>query len=316
MLTAIIIFVILLGFIYEYRLRKPDQLVLYESRGVVKQRKGKFYPRHFSLAIPATIHSSAVKVEAEAKGKLPILVQVALACAASPSQLSELVRVGGWDKNAVPKAAAELEILMTSYVKEFAQQFEIEELSAEKLTQHLNKKLGQTVRALGLDIISCQVQAVDPLDEEIAEAMRKQEAARIMEQTEQANQQARVAAAKARIEADDKIAQTEHELALKKLALEEKQQQKEALLQKQRVEEEIKRRKMQMEVEKKEVELLKENPELLILSPQIARLAEASQSMPNAKTVVSLSPEQAAQSSQIISVIQELLQKMVEKKKE
>ena len=314
MLPAIFALVILIIFLYEFRARKPDQIVLFESRGAVKQRRGKFYPRHFSLAVPATIYSSAIRVEAEAKGKLPILVQVAIACAASPSRLNELIRVGGWNKDAVPKAAAELDVLVQSYVKEFTQQFEMEELSAEKLGQQLNKKLGQTVTALGLDIVSCQVQAVDPLDEEIAEAMRKQEAARIMEQTEAANQKARVAASKARIKADEQIAQSEHELALKKLALEEKQQQKEALLQKQQVEEEIKRRKMQMEVEKKEVELLKDNPELLILSPQMARLAEASQSLPNAKTVVTLSPEQVERGSHVISVIQELLQKMMEKK--
>jgi len=314
MLITIIVIIVFLVLFYEFRIRKPDQIVLYESRGVVKQRKGKYYPRHFSLAIPATIHSSFIKVEAEAKGKLPVIVQVALACTASPSRLSELIRVSGWNKKAVPKAAAELEILIQSYVKEFAQQYEVEELNAEKLTQHLNKKLGQTVHSLGLDIINCQVQAVDPMDEDIVDAMRKQEAARIMEQTEAANQKARVAAARARIAADEKIARSEHELALKRLALKEKQQQKEALLQKQQVEEEIKRRKMQMEVEKKEVELLKDNPELLILSPQMARLAEASQSLPNAKTVITLSPEQAERGSQVISVIQELLQKMLDKK--
>jgi len=314
MLPAILGFIFLIILLYEFRVRRPDQIVLFESRGTVKQRRGKFYPRHFSLAVPATIHSTSVKVEAEAKGKLPVIVQIALSCAASPSRLNELIRVGGWSTNVLAGAAAELETLVQSYIKEFAQQFEMEELNAEKLSQQLNKKLGQTVAALGLDIISCQVQSVDPLDEEIAEAMRKQEAARIMEQTETANQKARVAAARARIKADEQIAQTEHDLALKKLALEEKQQQKEALLQKQRVEEEIKRRKMQMEVEKKEVELLKDNPELLILSPQMARLAEASQSLPNAKTVVTLSPEQAERGSQVITVIQELLQKMMERK--
>ena len=51
-----------------------------------------------------------------------------------------------------------------------------------------------------------------------------------------------------------------------------------------------------------------------MLSPQLARLAEASQQLPNAKTVVSLSPGDLQQGSQIIETIQTVLQTVVSNK--
>ena len=45
----------------------------------------------------------------------------------------------------------------------------------------------------------------------------------------------------------------------------------------------------------------------MVLSPQLTRLAEASQNLKNARTVVSLSPQQASQGGQILDMIQEFL---------
>ena len=59
--------VIIFAFLFEYRIRKPDEIVVYESAGIMRKRKRRFYPRHFSLAISGTIHSTDLKVEAEAK---------------------------------------------------------------------------------------------------------------------------------------------------------------------------------------------------------------------------------------------------------
>ena len=47
---------------------------------------------------------------------------------------------------------------------------------------------------------------------------------------------------------------------------------------------------MRLAYEKEELEVLKSSPELLMLTPQVARLAEASQNLKNARTVISLSP--------------------------
>jgi hypothetical protein len=40
--------------LYEYRIRQPDYLVLYESKGRITLRKSLLYPRHFSLLLKRT----------------------------------------------------------------------------------------------------------------------------------------------------------------------------------------------------------------------------------------------------------------------
>ncbi len=302
-----IILVIIFLVILEYRIRKPDQFILFESEGKVKRRKARFYPRHFSLALPATTHSISLKVETEARGKLPIIVSLAVTIAASAEHLSALIRVGGWKKDAVIKAGKELEVLLQSAISEHCEKYEIEDLSTEALNKQLNTKLGKSVADLGINIISLSIQAVDPVDDEIAEAMQQREASRILEQTEAEKQRARVAATKAKIDADEKIALAEHDLDLKKFKLQEAHLARENDITNQKVKEDLKRREMQLDFEKQEVELLSKNPELMVLSPQLTRLAEASQNLKNARTVVSLSPQQASQGGQILDLIQDFL---------
>jgi hypothetical protein len=65
---------------------------------------------------------------------------------------------------------------------------------------------------------------------------------------------------------------------------------------------------MQLDFEKDEMRLLKESPELLLLTPQAARLAEASQSLRNARTVVSLSPGDASQGTELLGMFSTLVQ--------
>ena len=55
--------------------------------------------------------------------------------------------------------------------------------------------------------------------------------------------------------------------------------------------------------------MLKNNPELLLLSPQAAKLAEASQSLKNARTVVNLSGNELSQGSDLLSLFQNFLEK-------
>ena len=73
---------------------------------------------------------------------------------------------------------------------------------------------------------------------------------------------------------------------------------------------------MQFDFERKEIELLKDNPELLIFSPQAARLAEASQTLPNARTIVSLSPNDLLQGSELIGMLQAFFQNIIQKSKQ
>ena len=160
----------------------------------------------------------------------------------------------------------------------------------------------------GLEIISLTVQSFEALDNEISDAMKRKESARIIEQTELLNQKARISAARTKLEADEEIAVMENELSLKKYELKKTELEKESGLAQQRMEEELKRKRMQLEFDNQELELLKKNPELLMLTPQAARLAEASQSLKNARTIVSLSPNDISQGSDLIGIFQKYFQ--------
>ena len=72
-------------------------------------RKSRLYPRHFSLAIPTTVHTIQPEIEAEAKGHLEVRVRLAVQVTASQDHLPDLIRVAGWAQSAVTKATAELE---------------------------------------------------------------------------------------------------------------------------------------------------------------------------------------------------------------
>lgn len=164
-------------------------------------------------------------------------------------------------------------------------------------------------------MISLAVHALDPADSEIAEALRQQEEARLLEQTEQLNHQARVAAARSKYQADEEIAAMEHALELKKAALKKELLEQESALAQKRLEDELARGRMRLAFEQEELALLKDNPELLILTPQAARLAEASQGLKNARTIIALSPQDFA-GTEWGELFQKMLQKALEKKKD
>jgi len=298
--------------VYEYRLRKPDQLVLCEADGAVRLRRRRFYPRHFSLALPGTTHPLELKIDGVARGSIQIRTALVLTVAPAREHLASLVRVGGWRRDALIKAARELETVVQGTVKEFTERHLLEELASEKLSAHLSAGVNESAPRFGLELVSLTVHSVDPLDPEIAEAMRRRESARILEQTELLNQQARVAAARARIDADEQIALSEHELELKKYGLREAEVEKEALLAQKRTEDELKRSRMRLAYEQEEMALLKNSPELLLLSPQAARLAEASQNLKNARTIVSLWSSDAERESRLSNLFQRFLELVLE----
>lgn len=309
----IALLVILIVVLIEYKLKKPDQIVLFEKNNSVKVRKGKFYPRHFSLALPSTSYSLSMNIDSEAKGKIQLEIKLAVSLAASIDNISTLIRIGGWNQKAVQNASKEIEILIQGLVKEFTEKYEVDELSSEKIYNHLKKELKESSANLGLDMLSLSVQSVDLADKEIAEALRKREEARIRESAEITNQQARINASKAKLDADEKIALAEHNLSLKKLELKKVEERAEAELAQKRIEDEMLRNNLQLEYDKKELEMIKDNPELLMLTPQIARLAEASQSLKNAKTVVSLSGDQLEKGNEVAGLFHTFLHSMISK---
>jgi len=160
------------------------------------------------------------------------------------------------------------------------------------------------------------VQSLDPIDPEIADALRQQEQARLMEQTERLNQQARISAAKSKYQADEEIATMEHSLELKRAELRKEALAQEAALAQQRLEDDLVRNRLRLAFEREELEVLKSSPELLMLTPQAARLAEASQNLKNARTIVSLTPQDLGVGSELFNLFQNLLQKSLEAKNE
>ncbi|MGA2490970.1 MAG: SPFH domain-containing protein [Anaerolineales bacterium] len=319
-ILAVILGVIVVGGLLvaflEYRIRQPDFLVLYESRGRISLRKGLIYPRHFSLPLPRTTSPIQLTVEATAAGNLGVRVKLVGSVAPSLENLPSLIRVGGWNRDAVVRATDEVQVLLQELVKEYTERCGINTLSSADLLAYLNKRLAIVKEKYGVELISLAIQSLDPTDPEIADALRQQEQARLLEQTEHLSQQARVAAAKAKAQADEEIVKMEHTLDLKKAGLRKILLEKESTISQQSLTDELKRNRMRLAFETEELNVLKSSPELLMLTPQAARLAEASQNLKNARTVISLTPQESAHGSELLGLFQELLQKALEEKKQ
>jgi len=316
LVIGVIIAILLLFTFYEYRLRKPDDLVLHETKGKIGLREGLVYPRHFSLPLKRTIHPIQFNSELTAVGNLGISIDLVGSVAPSLDHIQSLIRVGGWSQDAVVRAAEEAQVLLQGMAKEYAEQYEIEELSSKNILKHLTEQSSIFKEKLGVELISLTVQSLEPTDTEISMALRQQEQARLLEQTERLNHQARAAAAKAKYQTDEEIADMDHELELKKAELDKILMEKEAALAHQRLEDELARSRMRLAFEKEEVDVLKSSPELLMLTPQAARLAEASQNLKNARTIISLTPQDLAHGSELLSMFQAFLQKVLDTNKD
>jgi hypothetical protein len=255
-------------------------------------------------------------IEATAAGNLEVRVKLVGSVAPSLEHILSLIRVGGWNRDAVERAAEESQVMLQGLIKEHTERSGIHALSSTGILNYLNERSDLIKEKFGVELISLAIQSLEPTDPEIADALRQQEQARLLEQTEHLNNQARVAAAKAKYQADEEIAEMEHTLELKKAELKKDLLKEESLLANQHLEDELARNRMRLAFEKEELEILKSNPELLMLTPQAARLAEASQNLKNARTVISISPQDLAQGSEYLSLFQNLLQKALEAKKE
>ena len=285
---GIILIILIALLIAEYRIKKPGQIILYESNGQVKYRKTRLYPKHFSLIVSNNTYTLVSSVEPEAKGKIALLVKFTATITPSLENIQNLIRIGGWGNDVLADAGKELDVILQGRIKEFTENFDVDDIKSENISKHLQEKLNEIKKQLGLEILSLTIQSVEPSDKKIADAIRQKEALRILEETEKNNQQIRIQSAQMKLKADEEILNYEHNLEMKKFHLKEIEQDKEAALSIKKLNEQIQRDKLKLEVEKEEMSIFKNNPELLLLTPQVARLAEASQNLKNAKTVVSL----------------------------
>jgi hypothetical protein len=311
-----IVVVAVLVVLFEFRIHQPDTLVLHESKGRILVRKGLFYPRHFSLILKRTTCPIQVTTEANAAGNIGVRVKLIGSIAPSIDHLSSLIRAGGWNSEAVARVADEAQVLLQGLVKEHTERAEISELTSAGLVGYLNERLSLIEEKYGVELITLAVQSLDPTDPEIADALRQQEQARLMEQTERLNQQARISAAKSKYQADEEIATMEHSLELKRAELKKELLAQESMLAQQRLEDDLTRNRMRLAFEREELEVLKSSPELLMLTPQAARLAEASQTLKNARTIVSLTPQDLGVGSELFGLFQNMLQKALDARKD
>ncbi len=311
-----VVIVILLAVIFEFRIRQPDHLVLYESNGEIKIRKGLIYPRHFSLALKRTAHPIQLNTEIAAAGNLMVSIKLVGSVALSAEHLPSLIRSGGWSRDAVAHAADEAQVLLQSLIQGYTETLEVQTLSSNDILNFLNQQSFQIQENLGVEIISLGILSLEPSDPEVTSALRQQEQARLLEQTEELNQQARAAAARAKHKTDEELAAMEHDLELKKVRLKTEQLEEEESLSQQRLEYELARNRMRLAFEKEEVDLIRSSPELLMLTPQAARLAEASQNLKNARTVISFTPQDLANNSDLMDLFQALLQRALDAKKD
>jgi len=313
---AIVVGLLILFALFEYRVRKPDVWLLYESRGQIAVRQGLLYPRHFSLPLERTTHPIKLTVEAAAVGNLEVRIKLVGSVAPSLDHIQALIRIGGWKQDATAHAAEEVQLMLQGLVKEYVEKCEIHALSSTELVSNLNKHSALIQEKFGVELISLAVDSLEPTDPEISEALRQQEQARLLEQTERLNNQARSAAAKAKFQAEEEISQLEHELEMKKLQLKGTLLGKESSLAQKGLEDELTRNRLRLAFEKEELEVLKSSPELLMLTPQAARLAEASQNLKNARTIVSFTPQELAQGSELLGFFQSMMQQALEAKKD
>lgn len=302
--------------LFEFRVRQPDTLVLYEAQGRIGVRKRLLYPRHFSLPLKRTTCPIQLTTEASAAGNIGVRVKLIGSIAPSIDHLPSLIRAGGWNSEAVARVADEAQVLLQGLVKEYTERADIHELSSAGILNYLNEHMALIEERYGVELITLAIQSLEPIDPEIADALRQQEQARLMEQTERLNHQARVSAAKAKYQADEEIAAMEHSLELKRAGLKKELLEKEAALAQQRLEDDLARNRLRLAFEREELEVLKSSPELLMLTPQAARLAEASQNLKSARTVVSLMPQELGHGSELFNLFQSLLQKALEAKNE
>jgi hypothetical protein len=302
--------------VFEFRVRQPDVLLLHESKGRIGIRKGALYPRHFSLPLKRTTCPIQVTTEASAVGNIGVRVKLVGSIAPSVDHIQSLIRAGGWNSDAVARVADEAQVLLQGVVKEYAEQAEVSQLTSAGLLNYLNDRMGLIEEKYGVELITLAVQSLDPIDPEIADALRQQEQARLMEQTERLNHQARVSAAKAKYQADQEITEMEHSLELKRAALKQELLEQESALAQKRLEDDLARNRLRLAFEREELEVLKSHPELLMLTPQAARLAEASQTLKNARTIVSLTPQDLGVGAELFGLFQNLLQKALEARKD
>ena len=139
-LTGVVVGVLVLLVLFEYRIRKPDYLFLYEANGQIQIRKGLVYPRHLSLPLERTTSPIRLTLEAAAVGNLEVRIKLVGSVAPSLEHIPALIRIGGWNTEAVARVADEVQVLLQGLVKEYIEKCESRSVLVE-LTDEIKRKI-------------------------------------------------------------------------------------------------------------------------------------------------------------------------------
>jgi len=314
LLCIIVISIILLAFIAKAR--RPDQLLLVEKHGKVQPYLKRWYFSKSVLALPATVKTLSTEVKTQARGKIDVVIKLSVSFFPNAERAENLVRVGGWSPEAIERVAREISGTVQGLVGELVEPLDITQVTRDKLSHMLRQKLQDLAPNFGITVTSVVVSEAEAADKKIADAIRKQEEARIQEETEKANQQSRIAREKLRLMADDEIARMKHEMEMEQLKLREIEELKSAELEQKLLEKETEKKRLSLKLEQEEADILSKHPELMMLTPQLTRLVEASQQLKSARTVISLSPEIQEGLPKILQALLETLQSSKARKEE
>ncbi len=303
-----VVIILMIFVVVTAKVRRPDQLLLVEKHGKVQPYLKRWYFSKSVLALPATVKTLSTEVKTQARGKIDVVIKLSVSFFPNPERAENLVRVGGWSSAAVDRVAQELSGTVQGLVGELVEPLDITQVTREKLSHMLSQRLQDMSSNFGIAVTSVVVSEAEASDKKIADAIRKQEEARIQEETEKSNQQSRIATEKLRLAADDEITRMKHEMEIEHLKLREIEELKSAELEQKLLEKETEKKRLSLEVEQEEADLLSKHPELIMLTPQLTRLVEASQQLKSARTVISLSPEIQEGLPKILQALLETLQ--------
>ena len=305
---------LLLLALFEYRIRQPDVIVLYESQAKIAVRHGLLYPRHFSLPLKRTTCPLQLTVEAAAVGNLIVRVKLVGSAAPSVEHIQALIRVGGWDSDAVSHAVDQVKFLLQGLVKEFTEVNDIQAITSPAVLQHLRANRSVIEERFGVELIALAVHTLEPIDPKISEALSQQEEARLLEQTEQLNHQAARRRRQSPLQgrrgncrdgAHPRTAPGGAEKSSVRAGFAAGAPAHRGRAGPQPPAPGLREGRTRRPAQ---------NPELLMLTPQAARLAEASQSLKNARTIISLTPQELANGSALFTLFRNMLQKELESK--
>ena len=78
-------------------------------------------------------------MEATAAGNLGVRVKLVGSVAPALENIDSLIRVGGWNKDAVVRATDEVQVLLQGLVKEYTERSGINTLSSANILNYLNE---------------------------------------------------------------------------------------------------------------------------------------------------------------------------------